>query len=266
MLSFNCHGNVDSTPIAKVVGSHDKRVKGLVCLLDPEYYGDQDEKYNMPDDDTYLYLEDDMGKFEPRLNPYQRTVSYVAGPSGSGKTTYALNLIKPYLNLTGKPFFVFSRTDSKLDPAFKGINFVPILIDESLLQNPIDITQEFGDSVILFDDCNTIQNEKLRRAVEKVMEDVLEIGRKLDITVVITSHLVIPPSKNFARTIMNELQSLTVFPRSGSSQQINYALKTYFGFNKNQIEQIHEIDKTRWVTISKTYPMYVLSERFLYLV
>jgi hypothetical protein len=265
MLSFNC--TEDAVPIAKVVGGRHKKVRGLVCIIDPEKYTSEDEMFSMPDDDKMLELEEGMGKFEPRLNPYQRSVSYVAGPSGSGKTTYALNLIKPYLRLTGKPFFVFSRTDSKLDPAFKGMNYVAVPINQSLLEHPIDITQELtGGSVILFDDCNTIQNEKLKRAVEKIMEDILEVGRKLDITIIITSHLVIPPSKNFARTIMNELQTLTVFPRSGSSQQINYALKTYFGFNKHQIEDIHEIEGSRWVTVSKTYPMYVLSEKLLYLV
>ena len=204
-------------------------------------------------------------KFEPRLNPYQRTVSYICGPSGSGKSTYAAELIRAYLNFQEKEFYIFSRTDCRGDPAFKDLKYTQIAINESLIEDPIDITQDLiGGSLVLFDDCNTIQNKKLKDVVEKIMEDILEVGRKLDITIIITSHLVIPNSKNFARTIMNELQYLTVFPKSGSSQQIRYALKTYFGLSNKQIDDILQI-KSRWITISKSYPMYVLSERLAYI-
>ena len=224
-----------------------------------------DKNDNSDSDDEKRIDLNPKSKFEPRLNPYQRTVTYISGPSGSGKTTYASNLIKAYLKFQEKPFFIFSRTDCNTDPAFKGLKYTQIAIDNSLIEDPIDITEHLtGGSLVLFDDCNTIQDKKLKLIVEKLMEDILEIGRKLDITIIITSHLVIPSGKNFSRTIMNELQTLTVFPKSGSAQQIRYALKTYFGLANKQIDDILAI-KSRWVTISKSYPMYVLSERSAYI-
>jgi hypothetical protein len=198
-------------------------------------------------------------RVEPRLNPFERTVSYIAGPSGSGKTSYALNIIKPYLELyPDKPFFLFSRTDYKDDPAYKGLKPLQIPINESIITHPIDITKELvGGSIVFFDDCNTIHDDKMRKSIEKLIADILEVGRKLDITIVITSHLVIPNEKKMARTILNEMQSLTVFPKSGSSQQIRYCLKQYYGTTNNQIDKILGL-KSRWVTISKSYPNYVL--------
>jgi hypothetical protein len=58
---------------------------------------------------------------------------------------------------------------------------------------------------------------------------------------------------------MNEMQSMTVFPKSGSAQQIKYALKTYFGLDKNQIENIINLP-SRWVTIFKGFPQTVMYE------
>lgn len=237
----------DGTPIAKVFNLKGRSPGKLLYL-------------NTKNDKQYQPSISNV-RIEPRLNPYNRTVSYVAGPSGSGKTTYALELIKPYLELyPDKPFFLFSRTDFKDDPAYKGLNPLQIPVNEKLITHPIDITQELkGGSIVLFDDCNTIQDDKLRKVIEKLIGDILEVGRKLDITIVITSHLVIPNERKMARTILNEMQMLTVFPKSGSSQQIRYALKQYYGLTNKQIEHILGL-KSRWVTISKSYPNYVLYE------
>ncbi len=254
-FAIDCYTEKDGIPIAKYTDK--KRKTHHLCIK-------QDDDYDNDKGMKKMQLE---GKavFEPRLNPYQRSVVYIAGPSGSGKTSYAIKLIKPYIKFFDKPFYLFSRTDYKTDPAFEGLKPTQIPINEDLLKFPIDITQELtGGSLVFFDDCNTIQNEKVRKEVQKMMEDILEVGRKLDITIVITSHLIIPTQREFARTIMNEIQSLTVFPRSGSSQQITYALSTHFGLSKAQIDEILQI-KSRWVTISKSYPMYVMSDKLTYI-
>ena len=80
----------------------------------------------------------------------------------------------------------------------------------------------------------------------------------------ITNHLIIPNEKKFARTVLNEIQYLTIFPKSGSSQQIRYVLKTYFGFKDKQITKILNLD-SRWVRISKSYPMYILYDKGAYI-
>jgi Cdc6-like AAA superfamily ATPase len=251
MLNFS-----EGKPIAHIIGGP----------MDNEIiYISEKDKYNLDSSSEDEYTENislTKGHLLPLLNPNERTVAYIAGPSGSGKTTYAVNLIKNFRKIhPKKTFYLFSRTDQKLDPAFNGLKANQVLINENLIEDPIDITKELTEgSILLFDDCNTIQNDKIKHAIDKLMSDIMEIGRKLDITIIITNHLVIPNEKKMARTVMNEMQSLTVFPKSGSSQQISYALKKYFGLNNNQIEGIISIP-SRWITISKTYPMYVLYDK-----
>jgi len=202
------------------------------------------------------------GVLEPRLPLCQRSVTYIAGPSGSGKSTHAMKLIRPYVNYyPDKPFFLFSRTDYKKDPVFEGMKVLQIPIDNNLLEKPIDIETELPNgAIILFDDCGTIRDIKLKKYIEHLICDICEVGRKLDINIIITNHLIIPDEKKYARCLMNEIQTMTVFPKSGSSQQIRYALATYFELGKNQIDTILALG-SRWVTISKSYPMHVIYDK-----
>lgn len=240
-------------PLAMIVGG-DNDGK-IICV---------DENYSDGYDIIDLFQDSSL---KPLMNYYDyRGVYYIAGPSGSGKSTYAINLIKDFLKIFPKSdFFLFSRTDYKIDPIFKGMKISQIKLDDNLLNNPIDIEKELNDhSILFFDDCNTIQNHKLKIYVEHLMNDVMEIGRKLKINIIITNHLVIPNEKKFARTILNEVQYLTVFPKSGSSQQILYALKTYFGFNKKQADHVLNLP-SRWVTIIKMYPLIVMFDKGIYI-
>jgi len=190
----------------------------------------------------------------------QRFNEYIAGPSGSGKTTMGVLLATEFQKaFPQKKIFVFSRTEAKKDPAYKNLKIKQIFIDEDLLTNPIDITKEVSQKgcLIIFDDCGTIRDDKIRKEVEKLMCDSMEVGRKLDVNMIITNHLVIPNEKKFARTLFNELTTFLFFPKSGSSQQIMYSLQTYFGLSKSQILKILQLD-SRWVRISKGYPNYIL--------
>jgi len=201
-------------------------------------------------------------KFIPLPNFNERFVEYIAGPSGSGKSTIASGLAREFGQMNkGLPIYMFSRTEAKNDPAYKGLRLIQIPIDEELLESPIDLTKEITEkgALIIFDDVATVQNDKLRKEIEKLMADGMEVGRKLNCNIIITNHLVIPNEKKFARTVLNELNMLTVFPKSGSAQQIRYVLKQYWGLDNKQIDEILKIP-TRWLRISKNYPQYLLWE------
>lgn len=213
------------------------------------------------------YFEINDGTIVPLPKIEERSVDYIAGPSGSGKTTYAVCLAKIYKRLhPEKAFFLFSRTNYQNDPAFQEIRPYQIMIDDSIVQHPIDITKELSaGGLLLFDDCNTVQDDKQKKAIDKLMNDIMEVGRKLNITIIMTNHLVIPNERKVARTIMNEMQTFTFFPQSGSAQQIRYCLKTYFGLSNKQIDQILKIP-SRWITLHKNYPMCLLHERGVFLI
>lgn len=223
------------------------------------------EEYDSDDECNYIKL-DSGSRFIPLANQEGRECVYICGPSGSGKSTYASEYIRSYLaTFPDSDFIAFSRTDINNDPAFEGMNPLQVEINEELVINPIDITSELKTGcIILFDDVTTIQDDKIRKAIEKIIADILEVGRKLKIYIVFTCHLIIGNDKKLARTIMNELTSLTVFPKSGTVQQINYALKTYFGYNEKQISKMLNTS-SRWVTFFRTYPQLVLTQKECYI-
>lgn len=211
-----------------------------------------------------LKIED--GKFTQAIDENERQVFYIVGESGSGKTTYASAIVDDYLQVfPNKEFFLFSRKSE--DPNIDWIaqrypgRMNRVLIDQTLVDEPIDINEElFGGGLVMFDDVTTIQNDKIKKAIIKLMEDVLEIGRQNKIYVIINNHLVNPNEKQFGRTIMNEMKSLTFFLGSGNNYQISYALKNYFGMSKKEIETILNHKNSRFVTIFKNYPRVILTE------
>lgn len=207
---------------------------------------------------------EDEGKMMHIPNIDTREVPFIAGPSGSGKSTYAANYIKMFKKIFPKnDIFVFSRLAE--DPVIDALDPTRIIIDESLIENPIDATSELSEgSLVLFDDIDTVQDKKLKDAISKLKNDILEIGRHSNIYCVNTSHLINSNDKKDARTMMNECHSLTVFPKSGSAYQIKYALKNYFGLSPQQIQEILDLP-SRWVTLFKSYPQCVLHEKGCYI-
>lgn len=233
-------------PIARFLTGKNKGNKTLNLL-------DKTKNNNLGND---LFFKDNI-MFLPDVT--KRQILYIAGPSGAGKSTlvshYVDSFHKVFKNI---PVIMFSRKNS--DPSInnKCVNWFPI--DERILEDPIDITQEIKDgALIIFDDCNTIQDDKLRKAVSKLMADILEVGRQYNIYCIITSHLVNPNERKDSRIIFNELDNIVLFPKSGNVYQITYALQKYLGLDKKNIERILKLP-SRWVLISKSYPNYCLYE------
>lgn len=200
------------------------------------------------------------GKFQ-HLPSEEIRVSYIAGPSGSGKSTYAADYIHKYRLLHPKSkFFLFSKV--KKDDVLDKLKPHRITISEDLIEDPIELDDITPNSIILFDDIDTISNKKIQTSINNIKEQILEMGRHLNIQCITTSHLINGNDRKASRTILNELQSLTFFPQSGSSYQIKYILKQYFGFSNVQINKILSLE-SRWVTIIKSYPQVILSEHNL---
>lgn len=208
-------------------------------------------------------LLNDNERFEIIPDDKFSQVVYCCGPRGSGKTTFCLTYIKNYLlDNPRNDFYLFSRTNYKSDPAYKKLKLKPmqIEIDEELVDNPIDIEKEIKDGcIIFFDDCHTVNNDKVKKELDKLMKDIIEVGRKLKITIVISNHLVIPDERKFARCIMNEMTLLCVFPKCGSYQQIEYCLTKYFDYSKKQVKEFMDT-KSRWLCFYKDYPKVVISD------
>lgn len=246
----------DGQPIAKI---NSGKFKGEVIYLqrddiDPEDYNGC-QKIDLK-----------KNTLSPLLNTDERQVCYVAGPSGSGKTTYAVDLAKTYKKIYPKrDIYLFSRTDYHDDPAYMKLKPIQVTLDDSLVMEPIDIEEEITPgSLIIFDDCNTISDKAVRDAINDLITDIMEVGRKLKIWLILTNHLVNPNEKKFGRTVMNEMQAFTFFPKSGSAYQVKYCLKNYFGMSNKQIDEILDLP-SRWVTVLKNYPQCIMYQHGVYL-
>lgn len=200
-------------------------------------------------------------KIVPMMNPNKREVWYIAGPAGSGKSTAAASLVINFHKIFPKaPILMFCRTDIDNDPAYAGIPIKQVELDEGLITNPIDIETEVEQgSLVIFDDIGTINDKAVKSAVLALAVDLMECGRKLDLYMIFTSHLVNPNERNFGRTLMNEITNFIFFPKSGSFHQIKHCLSNYFGIENKTIMNMMKIP-TRWIAIYKNYPPIMMYE------
>lgn len=262
MLSFD-----KGRPIAKIKGGP---YKNKIIYIDNEesdsessessdygdYFGEKLKKNNLKNE---IHIK--KGHMLPIPNIDTREVCYIAGPSGAGKSTWASNYIEIFKKIfPKKKIILFSRKpkDHVLDK-LKPLRFI---IDESLISDPIDIISELkGEgALIIFDDTNTIQDEKIKKAVSNIMNDILEVGRSSGIYCIVTSHLLNPTERKDSRTIWNEAHSIVIFPKSGNRHAMNYSLKNYCGFDNKLINKLLNL-KSRWIMIYKQYPNYVIYDK-----
>ena len=208
----------------------------------------------------------DKGIMIPMPDIDGRSVDYTCGPSGSGKTTHTAKKIIQFQHIfPDNNVFVFSRLNQdhvldKIQPKLRRMT-----INEDMIKDPIDIHTEFKEGdIILFDDCDTIVEKNLADAVSKLKNDILETGRHKNLNIIVTSHLINGNNRKDTKTILNECHTLTIFPKSGSAYGIIYTLKNYMGLSGPQINKILKLP-SRWVTVGKTYPQYVIYEKGAYL-
>ena len=91
---------------------------------------------------------------------------------------------------------------------------------------------------------------------------LLETGRHSHTSVILTYHL--PTNGLETRRILNETNSVTIFPANCGGRAMKYLLENYFGMNKDDIKRVKKLP-SRWVTIIKSYPNVVLYEKGAYI-
>ena len=136
-----------------------------------------------------------------------------------------------------------------------------IILDNDLINDPIE-PSELENSLVIFDDTDTIRERNMRKYLEVLRDWLLEQGRHFKIRMLITSHLL--SNYSSTRRILNEATGVVVFPKSGSgTYHIKNFLKTYCGFDKSQIKKFVNLP-SRWVMVYRSYPQYVIYEKGCY--
>lgn len=202
------------------------------------------------------------GKFEPYPNvDLNRAVYFLAGASGSGKTYFCSMMIKHYRKLNPKiPIYIFSRIEE--DEVLDVFNPVRIIINEELLEDPIDPIKELHDSICVFDDIDTITDKKLCKYVQLLRDQCLQEGRHANITVFCMSHILL----NYKLTTMciHESHYVVVYRGTGQNHITSY-MKNKLGWQSDIIKKICK-SNSRWMMIYKNFPQYVITEHDAYVI
>lgn len=216
----------------------------------------KEEKNKRVSENSFASLKLKTGKIQvlPRKDIVEKL--YISGVSGSGKSTYTGKYLQEFVKLfPDDNVFIFSSVPE--DKPLDKVDPVRISIDEELLEDPLSI-EDFSNSITVFDDTDTIKNKLYRNVVNDIKAEMIEIGRHYNARCIITSHII----SNYRQTrqILNEATSVTFFPKSGGVYHIKNFLKTYCGLDKNQISNVLKLP-SRWVTIYRTYPSYIVWEK-----
>lgn len=184
---------------------------------------------------------------------------YVSAPSGSGKSTWIGNYLTEIRKAKGgkkREIFLFSRVEE--DKPLDKHNPVRIPLERSTFDTDPLQPEDFENSVVIFDDIDTLMDKPLLKYLQEFRDDLLECGRHYGITTISTTHQIL----NFRETrkLLNEANAVVIFPRSNGAYQIRIFLEKYMGFEKDQIEMVKRLP-SRWVYLWKEFPQYLIYEK-----
>jgi len=201
------------------------------------------------------------GKLQPLPNFNRIEKIYISGISGSGKSTFASNFIREYLKQKRKnEFFLFSNVDE--DDVLDKLKPIRIDLDDEEALSEVN-SSDFYDSLVLFDDTDTISNGLVRKFIQHLRDDLLECGRHYNTTVVAVSHVL--QNYQATRKLLNEASSIVFFPRVGSNNHNYKFLKHHCLYDDDTIRRLLNLN-SRWVALYRSHPNYVIYEKGVFLI
>jgi len=221
----------------------------------PIHLAKDTEMNQIKDSFNKLILDDPKSKFELGINKdLERLIAYIAGASGSGKSFFASQIIKKYKKAYPKnEIYLFSSVDKDSSLDSLKINRINL---EGLLEEKLDIN-DFENSMIIMDDIDSISNKKIKNIVLDIANEGLQRGRHSKTSLIFTNHILCDGRQT--RHILNEAHSITIFPKSANSRNLDYLLGSYIGLSKPEIQYVKQMD-TRPCTIIKSYPQIIMSD------
>ena len=221
-----------------------------------------DDKDNARNSYDEIVLQNDE-QFQCIPNPNtERQILYITGRSGSGKSYYTLHYCLEYKRMFPKRnIYLFSALaeDTTIDKlgGLKRIKLTDDFVKDEITAD------DFKNSMVIFDDTDVIGDKKIRNKVNHIMNEILQVGRHHNISCIITTHTAC--NGKDTKIILNEAHSITIFPNGLGNRSMKYLLDSYLGLDKKQCQKIKSLN-SRWVSICKTFPMTIISEKKAYTV
>lgn len=197
-------------------------------------------------EETLFPIIDDLSKKSARI--------FISGQSGSGKSYFISEFLKHNKPKKSQGVFLFSPVID--DDSLKGIKNL-IQIDLGEFEREFGREFEYEDippnSIVIFDDIESSRNAKQLMIIRDMY---LERGRHQNTSVLTISHN--PLGSNKTKASIRESQYAVLFPQS-NPRDTGALLSKYFGYTKKMIDEVMN-SKSRWVFVSKSTPMYWVSQ------
>lgn len=184
---------------------------------------------------------------------------FVVAPRGTGKTTILSNIARQHKG----HIYLFSRFDigDKLgeEPAFMGIKNIKKIdcydLFESNNNEPIDI-KEFSNSMVIMDDIQTLKDKKVVKFMNRLRDEILESGRKMNILLLVSEHLLLNHKENAYPLL--ESKAIIISPM-GNNVQNKFFLRQYCCLDNILINELLE-SGTRFITVIKSIPKILITD------
>lgn len=184
----------------------------------------------------------------------KREVLLVTGRSGCGKSYWIRSYVRNYLKLYPQ-HSVYLMSSLGFDDTLDEVKDIKRIDLDKLVANPPKDVKTWKDSLVIIDDVEGLDAAK-SAAVQRVQDMIASEGRHEGTTLIRAAHNSTDYKKT--RLILNEAHAFVVYPKSGSTNQMEYLLTKYAGLEKKVVTSLLAMP-TRWVMLHHSEPRYVLT-------
>ena len=270
--------------------AYDTRKNKVIYYCKKEYNDEDDENYERITEPTepnkyigHLEIIPRSGKVKGNEND----IIYITGSSGGGKTYVSRTFACNYHRMFPKNrIYYFTMSDESKLPESERVFFAKMPdstvrysdwlgltryhVNNNLIKLKYNLEKDFNNSLVIFDDFLYFKNEK-KKDTEELMDylvgmlnQIMNLGRKIRVSCVITSHLIYEQrNPDLYRNIFGEAHKLVWCVNHITEKQLDYALKTHFGLSTTEIKKARRFDSNSHYVCFSKYPRYLQSENKL---
>jgi hypothetical protein len=208
---------------------------------------------------NFMELKLNEGEFVilPYEKPNQVEIIYLTGPKGSGKSTSCRRYADTYkVYFPENRVFLISRKEE--DPILDDAGFITrIAVDDTFLEGEPLGPKDFTDSLVIFDDIESISNKKLKEAVYQLKNDLMMTGRSENVYVMSVAH--VGCNGHDTKIDLTEADAFITYDNN-TPHHLERLLTVYGGLDKHQFKRVRDL-KSRWVFTHKSRPRYIIGEK-----
>lgn len=182
----------------------------------------------------------------------ERECILISGPSGAGKTFLAKEYLEKYKKIypNNKIYLIANKPFENFSIKYEKPELTETYVSNLKVNN-------FKNSIIVFDDVENISsNKKIQEKIVAFLEEVLNVGRSMHVSVIIISHVLM--NYRFSRNMIMECNKVVMFPNSGIKFQYKNFMKKYVGLNPSKVDDILNTN-SRWLCVDKSAPLSYLT-------